>query len=79
MLQEQSWQGSVAERIIETGSKSDRVAVVLVSEGQEYFLRRMGEFAFEDTTLQGLVGRRLKCRAVQHGSTLIMTDYTVLS
>jgi hypothetical protein len=56
------------------GSKSERMAVMLHTGEGDYVLRRKGGLAFDDQSLEALVGKRLRCRGTLIGYTLLMTE-----
>ena len=68
--------GLVIRKQVAAGSKSERPAVLLQSEGNEYVLRIMGGNAFHDERLEALVGKRIRARGEQHGYTFLMQDWT---
>jgi hypothetical protein len=67
--------GSVIRKLFAAGSKSEREAVILVTEGGEYILRRKGGNPFFDEALEELVGKRIVCRGDLTGYTFIMTSW----
>lgn len=70
--------GRVVKKVFAEGSKSERPAIYLVSDEQEYLLRRRGGNPFHDPELENLVGRRVRCRGELHGYTLIVTSYEII-
>lgn len=73
------WRGNVVRKRIAAGSKSDRFAVVMISDAdsREYVLRRLGGNPFRDPELEGLVGHRLRCEGDLSGQTLIVRHYQI--
>ena len=69
------YKGSVQLKRIAQGSKSERWAVMLVTRGGEYVLRRAGGNPFRDEVLEGLVGRHLSFVGQLHGQTLIVSSW----
>lgn len=69
-------EGVVFRQTVGRGSKSERDAVKLRTPEGEYVLRRMGANPFEDPALDDLVGKRVRCTGVVHGSTFLMTNWT---
>jgi hypothetical protein len=69
------FRGLVSRHTVAEGSKSERDAVVLVTEGGELTLRRMGGNPFADPELDALVGRRLRFTGTVRGTTLIVRDW----
>ena len=74
-----TWRGVVAHEARAPGSKSERVAVVLVTEERHYVLRRRGGHAFEDPELDALVGKRIELEGELHGYTLLMDSWREVS
>ena len=74
------WRGSVVRKRVAEGSKSDRLAVVMISDddASEYILRRLGGNPFRDHELDRLVGRHLRCEGNLSGQTLILERYQVV-
>jgi hypothetical protein len=70
--------GAVVRQSYAPGSKSERDAVMLVTDGEQYLLRREGGNPFHDPELDALVGKRLRCRGTIHGSTFILAGWEVL-
>jgi hypothetical protein len=69
--------GRVERARTATGSKSERVAVRLVTETGEFVLRRQGGHAFQDPVLDALVGRTIEGEGTLQGNTFIMSTWTV--
>lgn len=70
--------GTVLRTPVATGSKSERVAVVLRAEaGEQHILRRAGGHAFHDQVLEALVGRTITGIGLVTGQTFIMDKWTV--
>jgi hypothetical protein len=68
--------GVVRRRTVARGSKSEREAVVLDTEGGEsYVLRRKGGPALGDDQLDHLVGRSIAAEGIGIGQVLIMHDW----
>jgi hypothetical protein len=70
--------GKVVYRLFAKGSKSERMAVMLVTGDREYVLRRTGVAPFGDAELEKLVGKRVRCEGVVHGFTLFLTQPAVI-
>src|SRR4051812_14756084 len=68
--------GHVVKKSFGQGSKSQRNAVLLVTDDGEYVLRRQGGNAFHDPQLEGLVGKSIRCQGVLHGYTLLVSSCT---
>jgi hypothetical protein len=63
---------------VATGSKSERVAVVLRTKaGEQHILRRTGGHAFRDQVLEALVGKTVTATGVVTGQTFILEKWTV--
>lgn len=58
------------------GSKSEHDAIVLVTDANEYVLRRQGGNPFRDPQLERLVGRSIRCTGIIRGYTLIISEWT---
>ena len=69
--------GRVEQKRVSPGSKSDRAAVVLVTPKDEFVLRRQGGNPFRDEVLDELVGKRIRCKGMRSGQTLILTEWEV--
>ncbi len=70
--------GTVTQTLVSPGSKSERQAVVLDTDGQRYVLRRLGGNPFQDAVLESLVGKHLRAVGDVHGSNFILTDWSEL-
>jgi hypothetical protein len=68
--------GHVIKKLFAAGSKSEREAVILVTDKGEYVLRRKGGNPFFDEELENLVGKTIKCEGDLTGYTFIMTKWT---
>ncbi len=68
--------GTVKRTRVAPGSKSDRMAVVLVTDQGEYVLRRSGTNVFVDSKLDELVGKYLKCEGTLHEQYFLMDSWT---
>jgi hypothetical protein len=68
--------GQVAKKPFAAGSKSEREAVILVTDAGEYVLRRKGGNPFFDKELENLVGKRICCEGDLTGYTFLMTKWT---
>jgi hypothetical protein len=66
--------GRVIQKRIGTGSKSERLAVLLSTPEGEFVLRREGGNAFQDPVLEGYVGKTVQCEGTLHGYTLIVSS-----
>ena len=73
------WHGNVVRKRVAAGSKSDRAAVVMISDAdsREYVLRRLGGNPFRDPELEELVGHHLRCEGDLSGQTLIVRRYQI--
>jgi hypothetical protein len=70
--------GVVERQHVARGSKSDRVAVVLVTPRRRYWLRRRGEHPFQDPVLDRLVGQRLRGEGSVAGPWFILDRWETL-
>lgn len=70
--------GIVLRAPVATGSKSERVAVVLRTDaGEQHILRRRGGHAFRDQVLEALVGKAITGTGLVTGQTFIMDKWTI--
>jgi hypothetical protein len=67
--------GQVVRKWVGAGSKSERVAIVLVMPDAEYVLRRVGGNAFTDPMLDALVGTTIRATGTLHGNTFLMDSW----
>ena len=73
------FEGSVVRKPFASGTKSERVAIMLeTSEGKDYVLRRQGGNAFRDDILEQLTGKKIRAEGTLAGYTLIMKDWSEL-
>lgn len=71
--------GRVIRRPFALGSKSERVAIILQSEGRnDLVLRLQGGNAFYDPALDAFVGRTVRCKGRVHGYTFIAVDCQII-
>jgi hypothetical protein len=72
--------GHVSSELVARGSKSERIAVVLTTDGgKKYILRKQGGLAFGDNSLDTLVGKIIKAEGIVWNYLLIMSKYEILS
>jgi hypothetical protein len=69
------FRGRVERRRVAPGSKSERVATVLVTEDDVLRLRRRGENPFDPASFCGLVGERIVCDGTRSGGALIVSRW----
>jgi hypothetical protein len=70
--------GTVLRAPVATGSKSERLAVVLRTKmGEQFILRRAGGNAFRDETLEALVGKTLTGAGRVIGQTFIVGKWAI--
>ena len=69
------YRGEVVRRRIGRRTKSERVAVMLVTEEGDYVLRQRGGHTFEDPVLEALVGRTLEFEGELSDYTLLVTTW----
>lgn len=67
--------GSVVKKPIATASKSEREAVVLLTESGQFVLRRQGGNPFNDPELNKLVGKTIKCNGELTGYTILVSEW----
>lgn len=76
---EHRYTGLVVKHAIARGSKSERQALLLrTPQGEELILRRLGAHAFEDSSLDALVGKRIEGVGQLTGTTLLLRRWRVL-
>lgn len=68
--------GLVTKKPFAAGSKSEREAIILITDEREYVLRRKGGNPFSDRELENLVGKRICCEGDLAGYTFLMTKWT---
>jgi hypothetical protein len=68
--------GRVIKKPFAAGSKSEREAIILVTEAGEYVLRRTGGNPFFDAELENLVGKQIRCDGNLTGYTFLMDNWT---
>ncbi len=78
MEKETTLTGSVVKKEIAQGSKSARLALLLVVGDKEYVLRQHGGSAFGDPELDDLIGKNIKADGKVLGYNFIMTDWEVI-
>ena len=71
--------GQVVKHLAAKGSKSERQATFLETEGGTYVLRRRGGNPLFDPVIEELVGRTIRCKGILTEHTLIMSQWSVLS
>ena len=69
--------GEVVCEVASSGSKSEREAVQLVTDGATYVLRRPGGNPFTDPELAALVGKRITGRGELRGHVFFLDDWDV--
>jgi hypothetical protein len=67
--------GNVVKESFGQGTKSERVAVQLLTPTGKYVLRRAGENAFKDPVLEELVGKTIVGTGVVQGYVFIMSAW----
>ena len=67
--------GKIVKKLFGKGSKSEHVAVLLVTDKGEYRLRRKGGNPFFDPELEKLVGKMIRCEGEMHGQSFIMSEW----
>jgi hypothetical protein len=71
--------GTVEHRLVARGSKSERIAIVLVSGQQTHVLRRRQGNSFQDSVLDSLVGKTLEVEGDVHDEILHADYWKVVS
>jgi hypothetical protein len=73
------FQGKVVKKRIATGSKSEREAVVLETEGRDIVLRKKGANPFESGDMENLVGKTITAEgSMLGGYTLLLSNWAEL-
>lgn len=67
--------GKVVKEAFGQGTKSERLAVQLVTPAGKYVLRRAGGNAFKDPILEELVGKTIVGTGVVQGYVFIMSEW----
>jgi len=67
--------GKVVKESFGQGTKSERLAVQLVTPAGKYVLRRAGENAFKDPVLEELVGKTIVATGVIHDYVFIVSEW----
>jgi hypothetical protein len=70
--------GTVEHRLFARGSKSQRVAVILVSGDNMHVLRRRQGNTFKDPVLDSLVGKTVEVEGDLHDQTLHADSWKIL-
>ncbi len=68
--------GQVIKKPFGVGSKSEHIAVQLVTDQGEYVLRRRGGNPFRDEELEKLVGKTISAEGEIMNYTFLMTSWT---
>jgi len=71
----QEMTGKVIKKRISEGSKSDRPAVLLVTDDGEHVLQRQGGNPFNDGILDALVGKTITCEGFVHQYKFIINTF----
>lgn len=66
--------GLVEKRVVARGSKSERLAVVLITPDGEYILRRPQGNPFVDPVLETYVGRHVSCEGTLLAGSTFQAD-----
>ena len=69
--------GLVSRTKVAEDSKSEREAVVLTTDSQQYVLRIEGNNPFTDPALDLLVGKKIKGCGIVHGYTFILESWSI--
>ena len=70
--------GQVVFQLFAKGTKSERMAVMLITKDHKYVLRRPGVHTLLDTTLHKLVEKRVRFEGILQGYTLFVTHSTII-
>lgn len=75
-LSPQTFQGIVVRKKIGKGSKSERVANLLMTDcGKEWVLRQQGKSALQDPELDALEGKAIKATGNVHSYVLVISQF----
>lgn len=69
------FKGKVVTKMTSKGSKSERMAVQLDTEGGLYILRRRGANPFRDEVLEELLGKTIDAKGRLRGRTLFLEEW----
>ena len=72
------YRGRVVRKTWARGSKSEHEAVVLITDTDEFRLRRIGGNPFADPVLGRLVGKTIECDGTPRDHTLVVTSWRVV-
>lgn len=75
MDSKKSFLGKVIKRDFGKSSKSEHIAVLLMTENKEFKLRRVGGNPFHDEILEEMVGLDVECLGKAVGSTLFFETW----
>ena len=67
--------GTVFKKLYAPGSKSEHQAVMIRLDHGEFLLRRVGGNPFQDTVLESLVGKTIRCEGTHRGTALFITSW----
>lgn len=71
-----TFKGKVVRKQIAKGSKSDRVANIMLTEcGKEFVLRQQGGNAFEDPALDALEGKTITATGMVNSYVLVLDSF----
>lgn len=71
------WHGTVIQKLLRRGTKSEHRAVVLSTDKGEFKLRRVGGNPFVDDVLESLVGKHIHCTGRLDGDEIFMDSWSV--
>jgi hypothetical protein len=70
-----NFKGKVTRRLYASGSKSERVGVMIETSEGEFRLQRIGGNPFRDDTMEALIGKYIQCEGTQKGNTLFIASW----
>ena len=74
----QQFVGRVVLEPFAAGSKSERIAVKLVTPAGQFVLRRPSGNPYSDSVLEKLAGKTIRCEGRLSGSRLILSSWEVV-
>ena len=68
--------GTVIEKEINKGSKSEYTAVCIMTSSMDYILRRIGENPFNDPLLKKLLNKKIDAEGFLENNTFFLQSYS---
>ncbi len=70
--------GRVSKKVLYSGTKSEHEAIIITTPQGDFKLRRKGENAFMDDTLNNLDGKEIEGDGVLRGNQFIMDRWVII-